>query len=137
MGRIALLLCLAVIPVRAEVYRWVDEQGTVHFGDRPPAAAVEPLEIAPNVTGSRGLRPGERELLDRIRAREARQRQARDALPPAPPGPNAATQRRCAGHRLRLADRKAERRRGCRTSRCAAIDRRVDYYRHLIAGECP
>ncbi len=29
-----LLLC---VPVRAEVYRWVDDNGKVHFGDRAPA----------------------------------------------------------------------------------------------------
>ena len=46
-GCLVWLGCL-VLPVYAEVYQWRDEQGRVHFGDRPPqnsalpAAKVEP-----------------------------------------------------------------------------------------------
>ena len=31
-----LLLCLVSAAAAAEVYKWVDEQGKVHYGDRPP-----------------------------------------------------------------------------------------------------
>lgn len=44
MKRIVLLLCcLAITPLGAQagkLYRWVDAQGTVHYGDAPPPDAV-------------------------------------------------------------------------------------------------
>lgn len=33
----AMIAGLALAPAAADVYRWVDEHGQVHFGDRPPA----------------------------------------------------------------------------------------------------
>lgn len=33
----AMIVGLALAPAAADVYRWVDEHGQVHFGDRPPA----------------------------------------------------------------------------------------------------
>ena len=50
MKRIVLLLsCLAVMPLGAqagELFRWVDAQGKVHYGDMPPvdAAQVTPIK---------------------------------------------------------------------------------------------
>lgn len=32
-----MIVGLALVPAAADVYRWVDEHGQVHFGDRPPA----------------------------------------------------------------------------------------------------
>ena len=43
-----LLLIASVLlttPLPAEVYKWVDEQGQVHFGDRPPDTAAKPLQL--------------------------------------------------------------------------------------------
>ncbi|MBB3060562.1 DUF4124 domain-containing protein [Microbulbifer rhizosphaerae] len=48
-GIIALLLSAAAATAE-EVYRWVDDEGKVHFGDRPPAQAA-----AKNIEGE--LRP--------------------------------------------------------------------------------
>lgn len=54
---LAVLAFLVAISARAEVYRWVDESGTVHYGDRPgsgsQAVEVEHLNTqnAPAVTG--------------------------------------------------------------------------------------
>jgi len=75
----------------AEVYRWTDEQGQVHFSQRPPPAGAEPLDLsdtAPvNSYGDSGLqqrRARERRLLEsyeyereRKRAREAREAEER------------------------------------------------------------
>lgn len=38
--RAVVLLCLIAVPCSAlaEVHKWVDEQGRVHYGDQPPAA---------------------------------------------------------------------------------------------------
>ncbi|WP_372964213.1 DUF4124 domain-containing protein [Marinobacter sp.] len=39
-GFIVLVLLLVASVAQAEAYRWVDESGQTHFGDRPPANAV-------------------------------------------------------------------------------------------------
>jgi hypothetical protein len=43
-----LLLLLAVTPLAAgELYKWVDEDGTVHFSDRKPADGAERVDLEP------------------------------------------------------------------------------------------
>lgn len=44
-----ILLCLPVLPVAGEVYRWVDSEGIVHYSDTP-ATGAEQVEIAPPST---------------------------------------------------------------------------------------
>ena len=39
-GLIALLCLVAATPAFAGAYRWVDENGQTHFGDRPPSHAT-------------------------------------------------------------------------------------------------
>ena len=43
----ALPLLLFTAGASAAVYKWVDEQGTVHFGDRPPHYQAKPLKVRP------------------------------------------------------------------------------------------
>lgn len=44
-GAVALLALAAAVAVQAQVYRWVDEQGKVHYGERPPGGAkASPVE---------------------------------------------------------------------------------------------
>lgn len=45
---IACIVTLGTVPVAAEVYRWVDEHGQVHYGDRPQRADQQPLQVAPS-----------------------------------------------------------------------------------------
>lgn len=40
-------LLLFTAGASAAVYKWVDEQGTVHFGDRPPHYEAKPLKVRP------------------------------------------------------------------------------------------
>lgn len=49
MKALLLLLCLLATPVTfAGTYRWVDENGQTHFGDRPPAgAASDEINVTP------------------------------------------------------------------------------------------
>lgn len=47
MRALTLLLCLLTLPVQAEVYRWVDAQGNVHYGDRSPQRAAQPAKLPP------------------------------------------------------------------------------------------
>ena len=46
------LFCLplfSVFPASAEIYKWVDEQGKVHYGDRPPQTQASQAEpYSPN-----------------------------------------------------------------------------------------
>lgn len=42
------LLWLTLVPAQAEVYRWVDEDGSVHFTDDPPPdRKAEPVDLPP------------------------------------------------------------------------------------------
>ena len=92
--RIGLWFFLCVLtgtaaPAYAEVYRWVDEHGNVHFGDRPPgeqAEAVELDERALNVQEVSGERlEQQKKILDayaeerRVRKEQAEQAAAQAA----------------------------------------------------------
>jgi hypothetical protein len=49
MTRFALLaLLLAATPVMAQVYRWVDEKGTVHYSNSTPPAGVKATVVDPD-----------------------------------------------------------------------------------------
>jgi hypothetical protein len=39
------LLVLGAAALQAGVYRWVDDQGRVHYGDKPPTVGAEELEV--------------------------------------------------------------------------------------------
>lgn len=58
----AVLLILAAMPllVQAQVYRWVDEKGKVHYGDRPVAKEVQRVRglIDPNAVADALPKPG-------------------------------------------------------------------------------
>ena len=83
--KITLLLCLMPLAVNAGVYKWVDEDGRTHFGDRPPASA-KPDEVkvdsAP-VTMDSGTRSRQQKMTDyleqRQEEREARQKTQAEA----------------------------------------------------------
>jgi hypothetical protein len=85
----AALLMLLAMPAAAEgVYRWVDEQGRVHFGDRPAGADSRPVELPGGATvdaDAAARRERQRQLLEafeqdrrehRERSEQARQEQA-------------------------------------------------------------
>ena len=66
----ALLLIVMLLPTLAfaQIYRWTDADGRVHFGQRPPAGA-EQVEVRPQVV----------ERDEQTRAREARSERFFDA----------------------------------------------------------
>jgi hypothetical protein len=41
------LLLLTLLPARAEVYRWIDDKGVTHYGDKPPKEGVAPVQLPP------------------------------------------------------------------------------------------
>jgi hypothetical protein len=59
---IAMLALAAAVPAGADVYRWVDREGKVHYGDTPPPnAAAKPVDVRkePVVNGQTESPPGE------------------------------------------------------------------------------
>ena len=81
---LALAMLLAAVAAHAQVYRWVDEQGKVHYGERPPAGAkASPVEDrlatppgAPAPQAAPGTAQQERDFQRRRMERE--QQEARD-----------------------------------------------------------
>ena len=82
---LVLLLALAVPVASAQVYKWVDEKGRIHYGEKPPAgskpSAVKPPAAPPNApTKAQDLQSQELEFRGRqIKRGEDEARQARDA----------------------------------------------------------
>ena len=54
---VLLLLCVAVMPAQAGLYRWVDADGKVHYGDAPPPEAkqLEAKKLADKVDSGQGM----------------------------------------------------------------------------------
>jgi hypothetical protein len=44
-----LLLCLVLSPTSAEVYKWVDEDGNIHYSDHSPEEGAEPVVLPEGV----------------------------------------------------------------------------------------
>jgi len=59
---------LAVAPVSAEIFKWSDENGKIHFGDRPPAERqVERVEVKINSYTSAEIVPFEASVTRNVR----------------------------------------------------------------------
>lgn len=54
---LSLLLLLTLIPAAAEVYRWTDDKGVIHYGDKAPADNVKPVQLPPLQTYSPSTPP--------------------------------------------------------------------------------
>lgn len=63
---ILLLLGVAGTALPAEVYKWVDEQGRVHYGDKPPEQGASSLQVDPG-PGSDTPPPDEAERREKRR----------------------------------------------------------------------
>ena len=61
--------------VAGEIYKWVDEDGNVHYEDRPTGDDVERVAVVSNNTSNSSVQAG----IDRRRAYEASQADARSA----------------------------------------------------------
>jgi hypothetical protein len=84
-GLVALILALAAPAALAQVFKWVDENGRVHYGEKPPpgtkANALKPPAAAPNSPAApQDVQSQEREFRGRqIKKREDETRQAQEA----------------------------------------------------------
>lgn len=102
-----LVLLLLAGVARADIYRWTDAEGRVHYGDRPPASGAEKIVEPPPPSP---LSPDEvNAQLEAIRAK--RQAAAEEAA------------------RAREEKAKAEAERKQRAQECAAAQRQLDAMR--------
>ncbi|WP_254795524.1 DUF4124 domain-containing protein [Atopomonas hussainii] len=91
------LLALALLPAlaSAEIYRWVDSEGRVHFGERPQGSGAQAVDVKPQVVeNDAATRESQERMRQILKAREGeradqRQRQAETAAQ------NAQQQERC------------------------------------------
>lgn len=74
---LGLVLCLLLfLPVQAEVYKWTDEHGRVHFSDKPPNQDTPEYQLRTPASSDRATSP--ESLTDA--ERRARQRKLSDSL---------------------------------------------------------
>mgnify|MGYP003700324227 CR=1 FL=1 len=68
-----LFLVTLSLPAFAQVYKWTDDNGNVHFGNQPPPGQQEEVQIRESKTGSM-VTDSQREMLDRIDQERAERR---------------------------------------------------------------
>lgn len=61
-----LLAGLLITPAGAEFYKWTDEQGRVHYGDRPPDEGAQSVDVDPGSSSSSPI-PSDAERRDKTR----------------------------------------------------------------------
>ena len=74
-----LVLALCCMPALAEIYRWVDSSGKVHFSDRPQPGSTQPLQVSPAASADPHLaerRRKQRRLLEAIEQEREEKRAA-------------------------------------------------------------
>lgn len=78
---LALCACLLAAAAPAEVYKWTDAEGRVHFGDRPPQGGAETVQMSEKADNDPAATPEERLEKQRrlLHAFEEERRQKRDA----------------------------------------------------------
>ena len=80
---ILIALLVALLFVVGAVYKWVDEEGKVHYSDKPPARAVRrrPVPVAPRPDGGGQQRTqAEAALAGAPRSRRRREAAARESM---------------------------------------------------------
>jgi hypothetical protein len=109
---VKLTLCAWMLAVcaaaQAEVYKWVDESGTVHYGDAPARTGAEKLDIQPGAAvapqDATDLQERRRRIQDWVDARE-RERERRREKKAQRDTELARREKRCAALRNDLRDK--------------------------------
>jgi Domain of unknown function (DUF4124) len=145
---IALGLVLSVPAAAGDIYKWTDEQGQVHFGDRPPVGVQATHEEAGTVTANdtatgSGLRPAERARLSEIEKQESREAaEKRDREKAAAADAKRRERqtwqdaRRCADYQQKINNYKRRLRAGCRASTCTSYNAQLTSYKRSAARVC-
>jgi hypothetical protein len=135
---LGILLALGMASVDAEAYRWVDVQGRVHYGDRPPAGSTTELMSFVDNHGNQaqpGLREGELQMLQTAGQRPTRT--ARTSGSAATPGSGVAGgQHNCEQARDDLAQVRSEMRAGYRASRYEVLRQREETAKRDLREHC-
>ena len=106
MGRLILLFILLVpLPSLAEIYRWTDANGQIHFGEQPGAGA-ERVEVKPQVVERDAAT---RESQERLRKVLDAHQQEKDAVAQKQAGITAELLQRNSHRRAQLLQRPADR----------------------------
>jgi len=73
---VACLLLIPVGPLAAGIFKWVDDNGKVHYGDRPGGADAEPVQVntTPPADSARQKRNQRRDKLLKIYQEERSER---------------------------------------------------------------
>lgn len=129
-------------PLHAEIYKWTDAHGQVHYSDRPVAGArqldTDDNPLPDNTT--RGLSEFERrrvEVFDRDRAEAQRQRDKRRREQEKQQHIEAQRNARRCRQYTNLVDRyRARLRAGCRATQCREYKQRVREYRAEMDDYC-
>ena len=141
-------LVLGMPSAAGSVYKWTDEQGQVHFGDKPPAGVTVTQEEVRSATGDDmssggGLRPGERARLGEIRKRESRMAaEKRDRNERVAADEKRRTRqivqdaKRCASYQQKITDYKRRLRAGCRVSTCNSWNDQLARYKSKAELVC-
>ena len=138
----AIAVCIVLLSPQsiAQVFKWTDGQGNVHFSDRPPPGGAAKVQVdAPKPSGPGGLTEAEKRQLRRIQRQERQRRQAREqSIREQERAEKDRRQRKreCDRARAHLADYNDERRRGCEPATCIRIDDRIDYYSRRVDTYC-
>jgi len=145
---VALSLLVTVPAAAGGVYKWTDEHGQVHFGDRPPAgtpaehAEPRPATGVDPAAGS-GLRSGERARLSGIEKQErlkATEKKRQDKRAAADEGrrEHQVEQEvsRCVSYQQKIRDYKSRLRAGCRASTCNSYNEQLARYKSKTALVC-
>jgi len=100
---LTLLVTLCVMAAESEIYKWVDEDGNIHYSDTPPEN-IESERVQVDVAPSTGDGSAERllEQADQTRERLAAERQARVSAREAEATRHAAEAERCVFSRQQL-----------------------------------
>lgn len=117
----------------AQVYRCDDGGGTPSYQQTPCAHGGGAVELSPPAARWEGLRPGERELLDRYRREDARPARRRAARRSRDDGPS---ERSCGQKRQRLERVSAKLRRGYKPAQGERLRRRRDELYEFIRRYC-
>jgi hypothetical protein len=121
---ITLGLLLGMPAVATDVYKWTDEQGQVHFGDKPPVGATLTQEEIRPVTGDDRATGGGLRSAERARLREIEQQESR-----------VAAEKRDRDKRVAADEKRRERQAGQDANRCTSYKQKInDYQRRLRAG---
>ena len=71
------VLALFAVPALAEMYKWTDANGQVHFGDKPPAGSRNAVNLSPPPVNIDSSRPAEPKAAPDNSSRQLMERQKR------------------------------------------------------------